>query len=223
MSAPYYAVAFIVFQVLFLVIYNSYMTPGRSGSIMYGGLPISEDIYQWLPPGSKYMREKSPANMPSVRLSPAEEKSVAAKRSFYGGKGDKLHLGGFTAFDKAGVSANLFDYMIGILAVKSFVDVGCGKGLSTKYFHDRSVKVLCVEGSHDAVMQSQLPAEKVVEHDFSRGQWWPEETYDALWSVEFLEHVGRQYMHNYLPIFHKAALHFVTASGWGGWHHVEVT
>lgn len=25
-----------------------------------------------------------------------------------------------------------------------------------------------------------------------------------------------------MPIFHKSALIFVTASGWGGWHHVEV-
>lgn len=160
--------------------------------------------------------------MPSVRLTPQEEQAVSKKRSFYGGKGDKLHLGGFTNFDTAGVSANLFNYMIGVLAVKSFIDVGCGKGFSTKYFHDRSVKVLCVEGSHDAVTQSLLPQNKIVEHDFSRGEWWPEETFDVAWSVEFLEHVGRQYMHNYLPIFHKSAMLFVTASGWGGWHHVEV-
>jgi hypothetical protein len=41
-------------------------------------------------------------------------------------------------------------------------------------------------------------------------------------SVEFLEHVGRQYMRNYLPTFKRAALLFVTASKGGGWHHVEV-
>lgn len=29
-------------------------------------------------------------------------------------------------------------------------------------------------------------------------------------------------MKNYLPIFHKSALLFVTSSAWGGWHHVEV-
>lgn len=62
----------------------------------------------------------------------------------------------------------------------------------------------------------------MIEHDFTRGPWWPAETYDAAWSVEFLEHVGRQYMENYLSIFHKCALIFVTASGWGGWHHVEI-
>ena len=48
-----------------------------------------------------------------------------------------------------------------------------------------------MEGSHDGVMKSLLPPELIVEHDFSRGPWWPEETYDAAWSVEFLEHVAR--------------------------------
>lgn len=121
-----------------------------------------------------------------------------------------------------GLSKNLFNYMIGPMAIKSVVDVGCGKGVSTKEFQDRGARVLCVEGSHDAVLQSLLSPELVVEHDFSRGPWWPSETFDAAWSVEFLEHVGRPFMPNYLPIFKKAALIFVTSSGFGGWHHVEV-
>ena len=84
--------------------------------------------------------------------------------------------------------------------------------------------VHCVEGSHDAVTQSIVPnaKERVTEHDFSRGPWWPERTVDAAWAVEFLEHVGRNYQPNYLTAFRKAALVFVTHSNWGGWHHVEV-
>ena len=187
------------------------------------GKEIPEEWLEFFPPGTKYRATKSPPNMPSVRLSDAEEAAVADKRKIYGGKGDKLHLGGFTDFDRMGVSDNAFNYMIGYLGIKSVVDVGCGKGFSTKFFMDRGANVLCVEGSHDAVTKSLLPADKIVEHDFTRGQWWPEQTYDALWSVEFLEHVGRPYMQNYLPIFHKSALIFVTSSGWGGWHHVEVT
>jgi len=173
-------------------------------------------------PSQKYLNSQSPPNLPSVRISEEEEKELAPARSIYGGKGDKAHLGGFTNFDPAGVSNNTFNFLVGGLAIKSLVDVGCGKGVSTKYFYDKGVKVLCVEGSHDAVMQSLLPVDKVVEHDFSRGPWWPSQTYDAVWSVEFLEHVGRQYFDNYLPIFYKSALLFVTSSGFGGWHHVEV-
>jgi len=62
----------------------------------------------------------------------------------------------------------------------------------------------------------------LIEHDFSRGPWWPSHTVDAIWCVEFLEHVGRNYQHNYFSAFNKAALLFVTHSNWGGWHHVEV-
>ena len=72
--------------------------------------------------------------------------------------------------------------------VKSLVDVGCGKGVSTSLFVLHGLDfVQCVEGSHDAVSQSIVPNSKkhVVEHDFSRGPWWPDRTVDAAWAVEF--------------------------------------
>lgn len=184
--------------------------------------PVPESWYKLMVPGAKYLYEKSPPNLPSVRLTEEEERKMAKRRHIYGGKGDKPHLGGFTNFDASGYSTNAFNYMIGHLGVRSMIDLGCGKGFSTKYFLDAGADVLCAEGSHDAVTQTLLPPNMVVEHDFTRGPWWPDRTFDALWSVEFLEHVGRQYMHYYMPVLHKAALIFVTSSGWGGWHHVEV-
>eukprot|EP01036_Dinobryon_divergens_P031364 gene31364-40750_t len=144
------------------------------------------------------------------------------KRDFYGGKGDAEHLGGFTARDNSTISENLWNFMLSQLAVKSVLDIGCGKGFSASYFLSKGARVLCVEGSRDAIKHSLLPSDRIVEHDFSRGAWWPEETFDVAWSTEFLEHVGRQYMKNYMPAFSKSALVMVSASGWGGWHHVEV-
>ena len=84
--------------------------------------------------------------------------------------------------------------------------------------------MICAEGSHDAIERTVLPdpAKQVVEHDFSRGPWWPEKTYDAAWSVEFLEHVGTEYHFNYVTAFRKAGLIFATASSGNGWHHVEL-
>jgi hypothetical protein len=181
-----------------------------------------QQMQQIMAPGALYRMKDSPPAMPSVQTTPEEEVLLAKERGIYGGKGDKLHLGGFTDSDVMGFSENVFNFMVGGLAVKSLVDVGCGKGVSTQQFLSKRVKVLCVEGSHDAATQSLLPASSIVEHDFSRGPWWPKQTYDAAWSVEFLEHVGRQHIDNYLPIFHKSALLFVTSSGFGGWHHVEV-
>ena len=45
---------------------------------------------------------------------------------------------------------------------------------------------------------------------------------DAVWCVELLEHVGRNFAANYLTAFKKSALIFASHSNWGGWHHTEV-
>lgn len=175
--------------------------------------------------GSFDIDQPPPPPMPSIRVDSKEDASITKLRNGatkYGGRGDKAHLGGFTDRDEQGLSYNVFNFMLGPMTIKSVLDLGCGKGFSTNEFLQRGAKVLCVEGSHDAVQHSLLPLDLVVEHDFTRGPWWPNETYDAVWSVEFFEHVGRPHMLNYLPILRKAALLFVTASGFGGWHHVEI-
>lgn len=170
--------------------------------------------------------EQSPLPKPSLLpMSNEEINKISALRKDsggYGGVGDQEHLGGFTDFDKHGISNNTFNFMMGPLGVKSLIDVGCGKGFSTKHFLDFGANVLCVEGSRDAIKQSLLPKELIIEHDYTLGPWWPSTTYDAAWAVEFLEHVGRQYSVNYIKTFQKSALLFVTHSAWGGWHHVEV-
>ncbi len=52
--------------------------------------------------------------------------------------------------------------------------------------------------------------------------WWPDKTVDAVWCVELLEHVGRNFHKNLMPAMRQAAFLYVTHSTWGGWHHVEV-
>jgi hypothetical protein len=164
-------------------------------------------------------------SLPSIRVvDTATERKRSGSTAKYGGDGDKKHLGGFTEFDTAGVSPRVWKAMIQEFGVKSLLDVGCGRGTSTTWFLKHGVDVLCAEGSHDAYEKTFLPdpATQMVEHDFSRGPWWPEKTYDAVWAVEFLEHVNLQYHYNYITAFRKAALIFVSSSRWGGWHHVEV-
>ena len=70
--------------------------------------------------------------------------------------------------------------------VKSILDVGCGRGISTSWFYLQGVEAQCVEGSSDAknrnilvklASDDGLPVdEKFVQHDFSQGPWWPEST-----------------------------------------------
>jgi hypothetical protein len=138
------------------------------------------ESYNLIPPRGKAIA------LPSVRVS--KEEFQSDKR--YGGKGDKPHLGGFTDMDHHGISPAVWKWMMTYIGVHSVLDVGCGRGISTSWFYFHGADVLCVEGSHDAVENTVIPdTSLIVEHDFSRGPWWPEKTYDAVWCVEFLEHV----------------------------------
>ncbi|KAI2496169.1 methyltransferase domain-containing protein [Fragilaria crotonensis] len=159
--------------------------------------------------------------LPSIRQAGKED---VVKRDIYGGAGDKKHLGGFTDIDTAGISPRAWKWMVQRLNIQSVLDVGCGRGISTTWFLFHGLSALCVEGSHDAREKTMLPDpdNQMVEHDFARGPWWPGRTFDAVWCVEFLEHVGRNFHQNYLPAFRKAGIIFVTHSINGGWHHVEV-
>jgi Methyltransferase domain len=124
--------------------------------------------------------------LPSLR-----NENEATDRKFYGGKGDGNHLGGWTEIDINGISPFLWRHMLSVLGIHSIIDVGCGRGISTSWFIMNGMDTLCVEGSHDAYLNSVLPDKdkQMVEHDFSRGPYWPAKTYDAVWCVEFLEHV----------------------------------
>jgi hypothetical protein len=107
--------------------------------------------------------------MPSVRVE--EEIESTDRKNFYGGKGDKEHLGGFVSgnVDMDGVSPSAWKVMLTEHGIKSVLDVGCGRGVSTSWFQMHGVKTQCVEGSHDAWEQSLFPNDMRVEHDFSRG------------------------------------------------------
>jgi len=160
--------------------------------------------------------------LPSLRTTNEEEGNITRKK--YLGIGDKPHLGGFTEFDGHGVAPKVWKDMVQYMGIRSVIDVGCGRGTSTSWFLLHGLETACVEGSHDAIEKSIVPNKESVytEHDFSRGPWWPAKTYDAVWSVEFLEHVGRNFQQNYIPVFQSAAIIIATSSTWGGWHHVEV-
>jgi hypothetical protein len=115
--------------------------------------------------------------LPSVRLEEKSEKQEGASNkkghqaSYYGGKGDKQHLGGFASndVDMEGVSPAAWKHMVEKHGIKSILDVGCGRGVSTSWFHMHGLDAKCVEGSHDAWEQSLIPNELRTEHDFSRG------------------------------------------------------
>jgi 2-polyprenyl-3-methyl-5-hydroxy-6-metoxy-1,4-benzoquinol methylase len=188
----------------------------------------------------------SPPNLPAEQASEnvlMGEAGQLRARGGYGGEGDKIHLGGFTTFDHHGISPHVWRDTLEYFGVKNLLDVGCGRGISTSWFYMQGAQVQCIEGSKDAIKRSILPnlvetAEElgiqsnfsssvmqeniIVEHDFSLGPWWPEKTVDAVWCVELLEHVSRNFAPNYLTAFKKSALIFASHMNWGGWHHTSV-
>ncbi len=136
-----------------------------------------------LPPPVLPLLPSPPANFQSVlqskspppQVPPKQEKAVSrdVHSIIYGGVIELPHLGGFTKQDNNTISPNAWNFLVSDFAIKSMIDVGCGRGTSAKHFLDRGVDVLCVEGSHDAIEHTNLPTDRIVQHDFSLGAWWP--------------------------------------------------
>lgn len=240
--------------VIFNIIYHQYSNASSMLDIVYDEIWNDHDqttldkVIDFNSPEFMYVVPPngiSPPALPSIQTTDEEEEKIKRLRTGYGGTGDKSHLGGFTSLDPMGISPDTWKDMMEYFGIKSLLDVGCGKGVSTSWFYLQGIDTICVEGSHDGIMNSWLPEvitekrkqendhadevsikkeieHRVVEHDFSRGPWWPKETVDAVWCVEVLEHIGRNFQKNYLPSFKKAAFIFATHSNWGGWHHTEV-
>ena len=133
-----------------------------------------EELIKWLV--FKFVWIPAVPNTQSPPSKPSPVKVVDGfqntSRGQYGGGSDAIHLGGWTKQpDLGGLSNNTFNFMLGIIGIKSILDIGCGRGISTSYFLNKGADVLCVEGSHEAISQSLLPPNKIVEHDYRLGPW----------------------------------------------------
>jgi len=165
---------------------------------------------------------RSPPPIPIRGVEFNKTLSKERKNLNYEGGGEPEHVGGYKDNDTETYDPLLWTWMVNILQVSSLIDVGCGIGISTRWFLDNGVNATCVEGSPSAVKISHVP-NNVVEHDYTKGPWWDsDKIYDVAWTCEFLEHVDFKYVANYMATFSRARLVFATHSFWGGWHHVLV-
>lgn len=132
------------------------------------------------------------------------------------------HLGGYISGGDYHTHINeIWDWMIS-QGVRSVIDVGCGEGYSTKYFHDRGCKVLGIEGGINAYNNNVIK-EHIVLHDYTQAEYITDTIYDAVWSCEFVEHVEEKYMLNFLATFKCANKIIMTHADVGqeGYHHVN--
>lgn len=116
----------------------------------------------------------------------------------------------------------VWDKLIEVYQPKNMIDVGCGAGHSTKYFIDRGINGLGVEGFLPAINASPIK-EHIHVHDYVESEFVPENEYDLAWCCEFVEHVEEIYSDNFMKTFSKCSVVSMThgVPGQPGHHHVN--
>lgn len=162
------------------------------------------------------------------KYKPSKEELELAKEQNL--NADEGHLGGYVKSGKRFPQGDpqtwfprLWKWVYDELGVRSVLDVGCGEGHSTKFFKDLGCEVLGIDGSVQAKKDSLVPESHVV-HDFSNGPFMPPKNYDLVWSCEFVEHVEKEYVENFLRTFtyyNKYIMMTYAEPDQKGWHHVN--
>jgi SAM-dependent methyltransferase len=136
---------------------------------------------------------------------------------------NKEHLGGCVITNDIGTFApQVWDKIIQLYSPKSVIDVGCGAGHSLKYFLDKGLTGLGVEGYVDAINRSPVKS-FIVEHDYTLGPYIPSTNFDLAWCCEFVEHVEEKYLNNFMDTFCCCNVVAMTHAvpGQPGYHHVN--
>jgi SAM-dependent methyltransferase len=134
------------------------------------------------------------------------------------------HLGGavLDAPDSATFLPDVWEYLIDKYQVCSVLDVGAGAGWSTKWFAQRGIYTLGVEGWREALEKSRCRS-NIVEHDYSDGPFIPSMLLDLAWCAGFVEQIEEEYIPNFMASFRACQFVCLTHAEPGdvGHHHVN--
>ena len=133
------------------------------------------------------------------------------------------HLGGYyTTIDLPSQCPKMWKHIVDTFNIKSVLDVGCGMGYAMQEFMKYCDEVVGIDGSPYALENSPVK-ENIFSHDYTVGELETDDRYDLCWCCEFVEHVGEEYVDNFLSTFafckYVAMTHAVP--GQGGHHHVN--
>jgi len=135
------------------------------------------------------------------------------------------HLGGcYIGGDQGTYYPTMWRYILEKYSPKTVVDIGCGVGHSTLFFHEEGCNVLGVDGAEGAANNFLVPG-KFRKVDYQDGPALSEfEEFDFCWSCEFVEHVYEEYAHNFMKDFSRAKYLAITHAqpNQGGYHHVNL-
>lgn len=129
------------------------------------------------------------------------------------------HLGGHegeTHLDDGALS-----YLINTFNIKSMIDIGCGPGGMIELAMDKGLAAWGVDGD-DKVERSDKVKGRIYIHDYAKGPYIPD-WFHLGWSVEFVEHVDKPFMPNFLETFKKCKYVAMTHAlpNQPGHHHVN--
>lgn len=141
------------------------------------------------------------------------------------------HLGGayLDCNDANTFTPDIWQYLIDKYAIKSVIDVGCGAGWNTVWWHERGYYATGVEGWPEAIAKTRMPMQRMIVHDYTTGPLKAltedGQLFDLAWSSEFVEHVEERFIPNYMATFQCAKLVCMTYAtpGQGGYHHCLVS
>lgn len=144
------------------------------------------------------------------------------------GKETKSHLGGYWNVknlwgDPGTWSPEIWNKIIKDFDIQTAVDIGCGLGYSTRYFQQKGVDIVGVEGGENAINNSVFEG-AIILNDYTKTRALNDEyLYDLIWSCEFVEHVEEEFIDNFLADFCKGKYIAMTFAepGRAGYHHVN--
>jgi hypothetical protein len=154
------------------------------------------------------------------------------------------HLGGFVAADEEYPNGDpltytprVWEYLMQRYRPSRIMDVGCGQGHAVKWFIGRCKElygevpmwfppafyVHGVEGSITGIDSAVVHRLYLLHCDFTQDSVVPNGALDLVWSCEFVEHVAKEYMNNFLQLFGRANVVAMTHAfpGQPGHHHVN--
>lgn len=136
---------------------------------------------------------------------------------------DEPHLGGYwLGGDPNTYCPTIWDYLTDQMKITSFLDIGCGEGHAMEYMNKKGVLVHGVDGAKNAYLNNPL-RDFVKLHDYTKGEYVTDTTFDIGWCTEFVEHIEQQFIPNFIATFKKCKWIMMTHAvvGQEGYHHVN--